>query len=580
MSLNMSNLNTNFDDYDSYLNLDNDFTSQSTSPAIKSGLMLTPQSSSAHTFASSSTPQSFPQPSFDYTSHHQQTGFTSGALANTIAVNKASGLQYYEGNGGFIMPTETLNIPLSNLDEFDFARPDMDFETESPMLFADNSSVQTQFVSPTTLLAQNNSVPQRIYPGMHSQQAAQAKAQQAQKQQMALQQHPARPEGQKPLPSPVKTQAIKDPLIEESISKVLSRMRQASVSSSDKDMDTSLGGMSHMARIKKDEDEMDEDERLLASEEGKKLSSKERRQLRNKVSARAFRSRRKGKPPPPQNTCTLPQSDRTDCFLEYIGQLEGEVAVKAQEANELRQQNEQLREENNRLTDLTRMLLSSQAFSGFLQEPSQSGLPANNGQNNTSKSKQPRTRPQVQTQSQPQPHLKDVSSHEASQQMHFQQPQIGMTLIPEVPVDLSAMQTSNAWMTALPSSDFKVFAVTELPQAPVLDVESLSGKSKSSFGLSKLTKDVPNLPQINKMLASPGLAEQKEELIDDSVVLDSSAFALYFSTPSTSSSACETSSLDAVTPLSEQEQLAELEKRCIDLDESCARIAEYTINLQ
>ncbi|GAM91588.1 hypothetical protein ANO11243_096400 [Dothideomycetidae sp. 11243] len=38
---------------------------------------------------------------------------------------------------------------------------------------------------------------------------------------------------------------------------------------------------------------MDEDERLLASEEGKKLSSKERRQLRNKVSARAFRSRRK-----------------------------------------------------------------------------------------------------------------------------------------------------------------------------------------------------------------------------------------------------------------------------------------------
>ena len=35
-------------------------------------------------------------------------------------------------------------------------------------------------------------------------------------------------------------------------------------------------------------------ERLLASEEGKKLSSKERRQLRNKVSARAFRSRRKG----------------------------------------------------------------------------------------------------------------------------------------------------------------------------------------------------------------------------------------------------------------------------------------------
>jgi hypothetical protein len=52
--------------------------------------------------------------------------------------------------------------------------------------------------------------------------------------------------------------------------------------------------LGNLPRAKKEDDEMDEDERLLASEEGKKLSSKERRQLRNKVSARAFRSRRKG----------------------------------------------------------------------------------------------------------------------------------------------------------------------------------------------------------------------------------------------------------------------------------------------
>jgi len=38
----------------------------------------------------------------------------------------------------------------------------------------------------------------------------------------------------------------------------------------------------------------DEDEKILASEEGKRLNSKERRQLRNKVSARNFRVRRKG----------------------------------------------------------------------------------------------------------------------------------------------------------------------------------------------------------------------------------------------------------------------------------------------
>jgi hypothetical protein len=39
----------------------------------------------------------------------------------------------------------------------------------------------------------------------------------------------------------------------------------------------------------------DEDEKILASEEGKRLNPKERRQLRNKVSARNFRVRRKGK---------------------------------------------------------------------------------------------------------------------------------------------------------------------------------------------------------------------------------------------------------------------------------------------
>lgn len=47
------------------------------------------------------------------------------------------------------------------------------------------------------------------------------------------------------------------------------------------------------ARRRKNFDDMDEDERLLASEEAKKLTSRERRQLRNRVSARHFRLRRK-----------------------------------------------------------------------------------------------------------------------------------------------------------------------------------------------------------------------------------------------------------------------------------------------
>lgn len=304
----MNHLNTQFDpDYDSFLNLESDYTSVSTSPGLKSVPMLTPQSStiptSATSFASSSTPQTFPGPSFQYDAYHQQTGIPIGALASTFNINKASGLHYHEGNGGFVMPTETLNMPLSNLEDFDFARnpSDMDFESESPndlptMFYPDRSAGAAQFVSPNTLVAAHNSTPiQRIYPGMHSH-AAQAKAQQAQKQEQIARQ-PQRPQGQLPLPalSPTKVQPIKDPLVEESISRVLHRMRQASVSSTADDEATPMTGISNMPRIKKDEDDMDDDERLLASDEGKKLSSKERRQLRNKVSARAFRSRKKGK---------------------------------------------------------------------------------------------------------------------------------------------------------------------------------------------------------------------------------------------------------------------------------------------
>lgn len=46
-------------------------------------------------------------------------------------------------------------------------------------------------------------------------------------------------------------------------------------------------------KVKKKLSEMDEDERLLASEEAKNLTSRQRRQLRNRVSARHFRLRRK-----------------------------------------------------------------------------------------------------------------------------------------------------------------------------------------------------------------------------------------------------------------------------------------------
>jgi hypothetical protein len=88
----------------------------------------------------------------------------------------------------------------------------------------------------------------------------------------------------------------RDALVEEKISQLLNSMRHGSVTIEveNKSSIQNVNIMAHAHRVQKDDEEMDDDERLLASEEGKKLSRKERRQLRNRVSARAFRSRRKG----------------------------------------------------------------------------------------------------------------------------------------------------------------------------------------------------------------------------------------------------------------------------------------------
>ncbi len=258
---------------------------------------------------------------------------------------------------------------------------------------------------------------------------------------------------------------------------------------------------------------------------------------------------------------------------EYIGQLEGEVAQKVQEANDLRVENQQLREENSRLTDLTRMLLSSQPFSGFLQELSQSGLPppntANLGQQKT-----------VQSQPQPQPPRKEVASHEPARQMHFQQPQIGMALIPETPINVSMFPPSNAWMSALPANDFQVYAVTELPEAPVLDLEALSGKSKSDSNLSRPSKEIPRLPEPVRHTQA-GTQEQKPTQVDDSVSPDPEAFALYFdsrSPVSDDSGECIEQAADT-RDFSDEENMAKLKALCSNLDEACDRLAQFTAHM-
>lgn len=258
----------------------------------------------------SSSQQTLSGPSHNYDMYKQQTGIPSGSIQSTLAMNTTNMYTY-----GYMSGINTGD------DFIDFKTApsaslfDMDPEFESPstefayLSFPDHTvNSSSEYVNPSVIsgqqTVQSSSVlpsqtnkPGQVWPGMH-QQAAMAKAQLQQKQQQQLiQQQQQRAQSMaQPKQQRTKSHQPTDPIVEEKISQLLNSMRQSSVTTtSDADDAQTPNNPTHSHRLRKDEEEMDEDERLLASEEGKKLSSKERRQLRNKVSARAFRSRRKGK---------------------------------------------------------------------------------------------------------------------------------------------------------------------------------------------------------------------------------------------------------------------------------------------
>ncbi|KJZ71971.1 hypothetical protein HIM_08651 [Hirsutella minnesotensis 3608] len=376
---------------------------------------------------SSATPQALSGPSHNYDMYRQQTGFVPGAIANTMAVNQTNNTGYQDFS--------SLDY-LSNLtpedDMFDFntspsqGNMEMDFDSpeDSQQLFntINPSNIEQSSSLPSPPTASTSNVG-RLWPGAHSQ-AALAKAQAQQKQQGQQQQ---KMRGKAPQPA--------DPIVEQKITQLLNSMRAKPSAN-----EPQIPGNMHLTRAKKEEDDMDEDERLLASEEGKKLSSKERRQLRNKVSARAFRSRRK----------------------EYITQLESEIASKVNENGDLRAQNRSLLEENKRLSDLTRMLLASPSFSNFLDHMST---------NPAAMSSAPQVKVEPQTQVQGQTSIrKDVNPYSGQ---NSQQQQIGMAMIPEQPVDFS--------MLSIDSSANYIFQprvyVVDTPELPAIDSSVLSGKT-------------------------------------------------------------------------------------------------------
>lgn len=169
-------------------------------------------------------------------------------------------------------------------------------------------------------------------------------------------------------------------------------------------------------------------------------------------------------------------------------------------------------EENTRLSDLTRMLLSSPSFSGFLESLATNPAAAQTAQAVT---QQPAAVEQPQRQAR-----KDVNPYAAQQQMQSQH--IGMTMIPEQPMDFS--------MLDLGQDGFfqpQVFSVLSLPET-VIDAEILSGKTSSFTELASDDSKV-EIPVVERIPASNPEKEVQAPvvpIVDDEFDADP-RFALY-----------------------------------------------------
>lgn len=505
--------------------------------------------------------QTFAGPSHQYERFKQNIPPPTGALATTVAANQAdffmprpSYSQMSDNYNYFTLDEpDDLEAPTSLLSGFGQLDRDMDYDSSS--LSTDSSSFATDYVDPLGIGGQEPlsasfqpPQPQRFYPGMHQEAAlakAQAEAEQKKLQAQRQSQQPQRAFVQPGLPlrrsNGRVSHSAPDPVVEARISRLLNQMRQSSVASSNDD-DTARtagnGNSTQSMRLRKDEEDMDEDERLLASEEGKKLSSKERRQLRNKVSARAFRSRRKGK------SSFICKQTFFDTMVEYIGQLEGEIAAKAQEAEDMKAKNLELKTENLRLTNLTRMLLSSDAFSCFLQELAESGK----GTQELA-SVLPTTQPTQPTLVKSEPlhptSRKDVNPHQDAVQQtqleHDAGVQIGMTLIPDPPPMYvrGDVMNLNSWGDI----DLRVYTVTDLPEGPALDHGNfgmLSGKPSNDVVPYPVGDSKAELPVVECMPAPQSVEPILDpENANDEVDFDETdpAFALFADAPSNSTNA-------------------------------------------
>lgn len=221
--------------------------------------------------------------------------------------------------------------------------------------------------------------------------------------------------------------------------------------------------------------------------------------------------------------------------------MEGEIAQKSTENDELRARNHELMKENAQLHELTRTLLSSSAFSEFLNEAG--GMPSASTKSSTPVP----PKPAAVKAEQPTPSVpKDVNPNRvANQQAQGQQqdqPYIGMTMIPEHQIDYTAYDNNvNAW-NGMGSYDMQVFAVTSLPESPIIDgsgLGSLSGKVSDHFAEAwssdaRKSDCPPKMEPMPEATHFPPAPKAEVEVASDAEPFDESdpAFALFADSPS------------------------------------------------
>jgi len=192
--------------------------------------------------------QSPMKPSHEYERFKQQTGLPTGSMASLHAMNQAGYPPMFSGYG-------------TGLDDMDFKFNNMDNMTGMQPAFFFPSAEQSNmddFIDPSAIEEPRQNV--RVYPGMHQQQAAMAKAQvhaQHQREQQMMQQQQAqvtqRTLSQQAGPSGHKRHASHQALDarqEEIIARTVNQIRQSSSMRSDDDCSQNGGNMATSTRAK------------------------------------------------------------------------------------------------------------------------------------------------------------------------------------------------------------------------------------------------------------------------------------------------------------------------------------------